>query len=192
MVLAPLPFRPDISLYRPTPKSGLTGWLAEEGRCDEPPYWAYAWAGGAALTLFLRDHPERVAGKSVLDFGAGGGLVAIAAAKAGGRVTTFEPDPVGRMAAAVNAEANGVDFAVSAGVTEAEIILAGDVFYDAKVAAQTLPILLELAERGAQVLVGDPFRRDLPVARLTLLVAYDVPDFGSEDLVRAGVFSLRP
>ena len=48
-----------------------------------PPYWAFAWAGGQALARYVLDHPEAVRGKSVLDFGSGSGLVAIAAAKAG-------------------------------------------------------------------------------------------------------------
>jgi predicted nicotinamide N-methyase len=190
--LAPLPFRPDISLYRPTPRSGLNRWLAEQGHGETPPYWAYAWAGGSALALFLAEHPETVSGKSVLDFGAGSGLVAIAAAKAGARtVQAFEPDPIGRVAAKVNGEANGVDFMVVEQPVASEIILAGDVFYDAAVAARTLPVLSELARRGT-VLVGDPFRRDLPLGHLGQLAEYLVPDMGGGKLVRAGVFSLRP
>lgn len=191
LVLTPLSFRPDISLYRPTPKSGLIGWLAEQDRADDPPYWAYAWGGGAVLAMYLDDYPELVAGRTVLDFGSGGGLVGLAAAKARARVMAFEPDPIGRIAVRLNAEANGVDVAVSDTVVQAEIVLAGDVFYDAEVAALTLPTLLGLAQHGATVLVGDPFRRDLPVEQLDLLTEYKVADFGSEDPVRSGVFALK-
>jgi predicted nicotinamide N-methyase len=192
LVLAPLPFRPDISLYRPTPKSGLIGWLAEQDRADTPPYWAYAWAGGAVLATYLAEHPEVVAGRSVLDFGAGGGLVAIAAARAGATVTAFEPDPIGRAAIALNAEANGVSIAISDAIVEAEVGLAGDVFYDADVAAATLPALTHLAAQGTRILVGDPFRRDLPLDHLELIAEYRVPDFGSDAPVRSGVFALKP
>lgn len=191
LVPEPLSFRPDISLYRTTPKSGLTAWLAEQGRADIPPYWAYAWAGGAVLALHLRDNPQSVAGRKVLDFGSGSGLVGIAAAKAGALVTAFEPDPIGRVATALNAQANGVDIAISQTLPDAEIVLAGDVFYDAAIAALTLPLLEGLARRGALVLIGDPFRRDLPVERLDLLAEYAVPDMGGARLVRAGIFALR-
>lgn len=191
LVLSPLSFRPDILLYRPTPKSGLIGWLAEQDRADDPPYWAYAWAGGAVLAVYLSEHSEMVAGKTVLDFGAGGGLVGIAAAKAGAMVMAFEPDPIGRVATRLDAEANAVEITVITEIADAEIVLAGDVFYDAAVAARTLPTLLELAGRGATVLVGDPFRRDLPARQLELIAEYEVPDFGSDLCVRAGVFSLR-
>jgi predicted nicotinamide N-methyase len=189
--LTPLPFRPDISLYRPTPHSGLNRWLAEQGHGETPPYWAYAWAGGAALALFLAEHPETVSGKSVLDFGAGSGLVSIAAAKAEARtVRAFEPDPIGQVAANLNADANGVDVVVVEEPAASEIVLAGDVFYDAAVAARTMPVLSELAQR-ATVLVGDPFRRDLPLEHLDQLAEYRVPDMGGGEPVRAGVFKFR-
>ena len=62
-------------------------WEATERELDEaglaPPYWAFAWAGGQALARWLLDNPEIVAGRSVLDFAAGGGIAGIAAARAG-------------------------------------------------------------------------------------------------------------
>ncbi|WP_291420822.1 methyltransferase [Devosia sp.] len=192
--LAPLPSRPDISLYRPTPQSGLIGFLAQQGRADEPPYWAYAWAGGAVLALYLQDHPEIVAGKTVLDFGAGSGLVGIAAARAGAtKIWAIEPDPNAHAAMMLNAEANGTAIAswTEPALPEVDVILAGDVFYDTSVTRHTLPILAAAAER-TKVLVGDPFRRDLPLDHLDLIAAYTVPDMGGGAPVRAGVFALRP
>ncbi|MBW8767118.1 MAG: 50S ribosomal protein L11 methyltransferase, partial [Geodermatophilales bacterium] len=50
---------------------------------SEPPFWAAAWPGGQALARHVLDHPEVVAGRSVLDLGSGSGLVAVAAAMAG-------------------------------------------------------------------------------------------------------------
>lgn len=194
LTLAPLPFRPDILLYRPTPKSGLISWLAEQGRADDPPYWAYAWAGGAVFALYLQDHPETVAGKTVLDFGAGSGLVGIAAALAGAaKVHTIEPDANAQSAILLNAGANGVSLTPWAepGLPQVDVILAGDVFYDATVAQHTLPILTA-ADRGITVLVGDPFRRDLPLDHLDLVAQYTVPDMGGGAPVRAGIFALRP
>lgn len=193
LTLAPLSFHPDISLYRPTPKSGLISFLAQRGRADDPPYWAYAWAGGAALALYLKDYPESVAGKTVLDFGAGSGLVGIAAALAGASVLAFEPDPLAHVAMRLNAEANDVAIAssIGPGLPEVDIILAGDVFYDASIARRTLPTLSAVAGK-TKVLVGDPFRRDLPLDHLDLIAEYTVPDMGGTAPVCAGVFILRP
>lgn len=195
MTLAPLAFRPDIALYRPTPRSGLTGWLAAHGLADQPPYWAYSWGGGAALALYLRDHPERVAGRSVLDLGAGSGLVAIAAAKAGAApVLAMESDSLGRIATGLNATANAVSVAIveTADVPQVDIVLAGDVFYDPSVTQTMLPLLARAQAAGMEIIVGDPFRKTLPLDRLDELARYPVPDFGSgETMVEAAVFALR-
>lgn len=195
MVLRALPFRPDISIHTPTPQSGINAWLATEGHDEAPPYWAYAWGGGAALALYLRDHPQAVANKTVLDFGAGSGLVGIAAMKAAARAAiAMERDAVGRVAIALNAAANGVELALWTGsdMPQVDVVLAGDVFYSADVVARSLPVLTELAEKGAIVLVGDPFRRDLPLERLELVAEYLVADMGGSAPVRSGVFALRP
>ena len=83
-VAAP-PLVPEIRLHLATEVTPI--WQASEESLAHggvpPPFWAFAWAGGQALARYLLDHPEMVAGRSVLDFGAGSGLVAIAAAKAG-------------------------------------------------------------------------------------------------------------
>ena len=192
--LAPLSVRPDILLHRPTPQSGLISFLARQRLADRPPYWAYAWAGGAALAVHLGKYPQLVAGKTVLDFGAGSGLVGIAAAKAGAaKVWALEPDPLAQTAMLLNAEANGVALHPwsDAVLPQVDLILAGDVFYDAEVARHTLPVLSDAATM-AKVLVGDPFRRDLPLDRLDLMAQYRVPDMGGGDPVPAGVFALRP
>jgi len=194
MALRALPFRPDISIHTPTPQSGLIGWLAAEGLDNVAPYWAYAWGGGAALALYLRDHPQLPAGRTVLDFGTGSGLVGIAAAKAGAaRVWVLDKDPIAPIAARLNAQANGVvlDLWDQPGLPEADIILAGDVFYDEAVVAETMPILMQAASAGTRVFVGDPFRRSLPLARLDLLAEYDVDDMGGKTPVHAGVFALH-
>jgi predicted nicotinamide N-methyase len=195
MPLRALPFRPDISIHAPTPQSGLNAWLATEDHDQAPPYWAYAWGGGAALALYFLDHPEMVAGRSILDFGAGSGLVGIAALKAGAaKVIAVEADAVGQVALQLNAAANGIELTLWTGsdLPVVDVVLAGDVFYSADVVATTLPVLSTLAEGGATVLVGDPFRRDLPLERLELIAEYQVSDMGGSAPVRSGVFVLRP
>ena len=109
------PLVPEIRLYLATEATPI--WLATEETLARnglpPPFWAFAWAGGQALARYLLDHPAVVAGRSMLDFGAGSGLVAIAAAKAGaGSVVAAEIDNFAAVAIAANAALNDVEIAV--------------------------------------------------------------------------------
>ena len=79
--LTPVPSVPEIRLHTAHPGSGLRR-LERQGKENAAPYWAYPWAGGAALARYILDRPQSVRGRRVLDLGAGSGLVAIAAAKA--------------------------------------------------------------------------------------------------------------
>ena len=184
LALTPVPALPGISLYTAHPGSRLSR-LADPADDDPPaPYWAYQWAGGLALAQHFAAHPELVAGKRVLDLGAGSGLVAIAAAQAGAVVSAAEIDPHGRAAIALNAAANGVAVSII-GIDVAggapvglDLIAAGDVFYNTDVAALMLPFLLRCRDAGIAVLVGDPDRRDLPVDRLERVASYPVGDVG--------------
>jgi predicted nicotinamide N-methyase len=150
------------------------------GVISAPPFWAFPWAGGQALARHLLDHPEVVAGATVLDLAAGSGLVAIAAAKAGAvAVTASEIDPYATAAIALNARAN--DVAVRANLadvldseTDAEVVLAGDVFYSREMTERVLAFLDRAAARGARVLVGDPGRAYLPRHRLVEVARHDV------------------
>ena len=158
---------------------------AEDVPEPQPPYWAYAWAGGAVLARYILDRPEAVAGRRVLDLGAGSGLVGIAAAKAGASaVIAAEIDRNGVAAIGLNAAANGVTTAIidkdiTTGPPPAvDLVLAGDVFYGREVALRVMPFLDCCLAAGIYVLVGDPRRNDLPLSRLRLLAEYLVPDFG--------------
>jgi predicted nicotinamide N-methyase len=71
----------------------------------------------------------------------------------------------------------------------AETVLAGDVFYDADVAARSEAILAAAASRGAEVLIGDPWRAPLPVGRLTVLADYAVSEREGLPPARASVFA---
>ncbi|MGX8010390.1 class I SAM-dependent methyltransferase [Mesorhizobium sp. ORM8.1] len=192
MRLAPVPSLPEIQLYLAHPGSGLRRLLEQEdGGSDDsepepqPPYWAYAWAGGAVLARYILDNPSIVAGKRVLDLGAGSGLVGIAAAKAGARdVMAAEIDRNGVAAIDLNALANGVAIDVvgedvTAGPPPAvDLVLAGDVFYGQEVGQRMIPFLDRCLAAGIEVLIGDPGRAWLPRSRLHLLGEYQVPDVG--------------
>lgn len=163
----------------------LSLWHAVQVEQGDPdpalPFWAIAWAGGLAIARYLREHPEAVAGRRVLDIASGSGLCAVAAAAAGAAfVTAADIDPYAAAAIELNARAN--DWRVTAmkrdvvamEVPAVDIILAGDCCYDAALAARILPWLQRARERGVDVLLGDPGRRYLPVDALVELAAYEV------------------
>jgi predicted nicotinamide N-methyase len=183
VVSAP-PLVPEIGLHLATEITPI--WQATEDTLARsglpPPYWAFAWAGGQALARFLLDHPERVAGRSVLDFGAGSGLVAIAAAKAGAAsVLAAEIDDFAAAAIAANAALNDVSILVTMAdvletvVPQWEIVTAGDVCYERPMAERVTAWLRGLAARGVLVLLGDPGRAYLPSEGLVERARYIVP-----------------
>ncbi len=152
-------------------------WLKE--RNIEPPFWAFAWPGGQALARAVLDAPERVRGRRVLDFAAGCGVAAIAAASVGAAVEAAEIDPLAAAATRLNAALNGVPLTVTEGdVVGADcrwdVILAGDVCYEAPMTAHILPWLRRMAET-AEVWVADPGRAYLPGLGLEPLARHAVP-----------------
>lgn len=174
---------PEISLHLATEITPIwqatEAWLAE--RNIEPPFWAFAWPGGQATARLLLDEPARVAGKRVLDFAAGCGIAAIAAARAGAAlVEAAEIDPLALAAVRLNAALNGAQVATPEGdiigaPCRWDVILAGDVCYEAPMTAHILPWLRAMAAAGAQVLLADPGRAYLPREGLQALARHAVP-----------------
>jgi predicted nicotinamide N-methyase len=165
------PLVPEICLYLATEITPI--WHATEETLARsalpPPFWAFAWAGGQALARYLLDHSAEVTGRSVLDFGAGSGLVAIAAAKAGATaVLAAEIDPFAAAAIAANAALNDVDITVQRedllDTVDAcwEVVTAGDVCYERPMADRVMGWLRGMAARGSLVLLGDPGRAYVP------------------------------
>ncbi|WP_156648234.1 methyltransferase [Methylobacterium sp. Leaf108] len=183
--LLPVPYTPEIVLHVADEATVL--WQKTEDELAEiglpPPFWAFAWAGGQALARYVLDNPEVVAGRRVLDFASGSGLVAIAAAMAGARgVTASDLDPFAIPAIGLNAAANGVAERITAvradlvGTDPGDaVVLAADIFYERDIAARVTEWLGGLHARGAVVLIGDPGRTYLPRERLTNLATYEVP-----------------
>jgi predicted nicotinamide N-methyase len=186
--LAAVPLVPEIRLHQASEPIGM--WQRTEevtGQAGlDPPFWAFAWAGGRALARYLLDHPEAVRGRRVIDIASGSGLVAIAAAMAGAAaVTAYDIDPLATAAIEVNAAANGVAVcAVCADVLDedvppdADLVLVADAFYERDLAGQVMRFLDRSRARGAAVLVGDFGRAYLARDRLAPLAAYDVPGLG--------------
>jgi len=212
--ITPTPHAPEISLHLATEATEL--WRKTEEELGEiglpPPFWAFAWAGGQALARHILDHPETVAGKRVLDFASGSGLVAIAAARAGAaHVEAVDIDLFSASAIAINAGLNNVRIAVRTdnllgdqqdGAWPADdwrddgwdVVLAGDICYERDLAARVIGWLEALAERGASVVLGDPGRSYLPKARLTQVAVYEVPvtrELEDSEVKRTCVWRLR-
>jgi predicted nicotinamide N-methyase len=182
-VIARAPLVPEIALHLATEITPIwqatEAWLAEQN--IEPPFWAFAWPGGQALARAVLDDPKLVAGKRVLDFAAGCGIAAIAAAQAGAvMVEAAEIDPLALAAVRLNAALNGVAVATPPGdVVGApcrwDVIFAGDVCYEAPMTTHILPWLRGLVAAGAEVLIADPGRAYLPKAGLAPIARYSVP-----------------
>lgn len=176
------PLIPEIELYLATEIVPI--WQATEEELAAmglpPPYWAFAWAGGQALARYVLDNPEIVAGKTVLDFASGSGLVAVAAMKAGAaRAIAADVDPYAEAAATLNAALNGVAVeAISDDLIGAagpwDVVLAGDICYEQPLAERVTAWLRGLSDAGVTVLMGDPGRTYLPKAGLEWVVRYAV------------------
>ncbi len=147
---------------------------------EDPPYWSFCWASGLALARFLAEQPQWVAGKRVLDFGAGSGVAGIAAMKAGAlEVVACDLDPLAIGACRANAELNGVTLQYSGDFFAEEdrfdLILVADVLYD----RANLPLLDQFLSRGKEALVADSRVRDFQhplYKRLGILEALTLPD----------------
>jgi predicted nicotinamide N-methyase len=154
--------------------------LAEIGL--PPPFWAFAWAGGQALARFLLDSPQVVAGKRVVDFASGSGLVGIAAKLAGAKdVLCADIDAYCEAALALNAQTNGVacsftgqDLLDAPPPAWAEVILAGDICYEKPLAERVMAWLADARALGVTVLIGDPGRSYFPRSGLTKLAEYQI------------------
>ncbi|SHJ80923.1 Predicted nicotinamide N-methyase [Roseomonas rosea] len=174
---------PEIPLHLATEITPIwqatEAWLGEQG--IEPPFWAFAWPGSQALARWILDDPTRVAGKRVLDFAAGGGLAAIAAALAGAAgVEAAEIDTLAHAATRLNARLNGVAVAEAPGDVVGsparwDTVLAGDVCYEAPMTRHILPWLRQLAGAGVQVILADPGRAYVPREGLEAVAQFRVP-----------------
>ena len=175
-------FVPEIMLYLATSVipfwQATENWLAEAN--VDAPFWAFAWPGGQALARHLLDHPDLVRGRRVLDFAAGGGIAGIAAAKAGAAVVqAADINPMALAATLLNACANGVDIEGVSGdivgqICRWDLILAGDVCYEAPMTGHILPWLRGMTD-AAEIWIADPGRAYLPKAGLERLASYTVP-----------------
>jgi predicted nicotinamide N-methyase len=163
-----------------------------------PPYWAFAWAGGQALARYILDHRELVAGKNVLDFGSGSGLVGIAASLAGaGAVLCADTDAFAAAAIRLNAEANHVRIETTTddiiGRSDLwNVILVGDMCYERPLAEKLLAWLHARRRAGAKVVIGDPGRSYFPKDGMEQLALYQVQttrELEDREIRQTGVYT---
>ena len=188
---SPVPLVPELTMHVASAITPL--WSATEATFAQnvmaPPFWAFAWPGGQALARFVLDGHAKVKGRRVLDFAAGGGLIALAAARAGAaRVVAAEIDPIAEVAIALNGRLNRLQIETShqdivgQALSDVDFVLAGDVFYERPLTSHILPWLRHLAATGKTVLIGDPGRAYLPSDGIEPLATYVVPtDIELED-----------
>ncbi|HOX45515.1 MAG TPA: 50S ribosomal protein L11 methyltransferase [Myxococcota bacterium] len=195
---------PELRLHLITAECHL--WRAGEAEVQAlgipEPYWAFCWAGGQALARHLLDHPQLARGRRVLDFGSGGAVEGIAAARAGAAcVLAVDIDPWAAEAARMNAALNGVALStatrdpIGEGCEEHELVLAGDVAYEPAFAGRVLAWLRSLAGQGREVLLADPGRGYLATADLEALANLRAPadvDDDARHLRETTVYRVRP
>ena len=220
--LAAPPLVPEIDLHLATEVVPL--WRNTEEELEAagvpPPYWAFAWAGGQALARYVLDHRELVAARSVLDFGTGSGLVAIAAVKAGARmVVAADIDGFAAAAIGLNCWANGISCMLRKSAADGnghgrrgekieivtedligrpcnwDVILVGDMCYERPLAERLLNWLGDCALHGATVLIGDPGRAYFPGSGAVRLATYRVQttrELEDREIRETSVYRYKP
>ncbi|CAN5829314.1 methyltransferase [soil metagenome] len=166
--LSPDPLCPELLVHRARSLVGV--WEAAEalaGMTLPAPFWAYPWAGGSALARVLLDSPELVRGRSVLDFGAGGGIASVAAAWAGAAsVVANDIDPWALTVTGLAAERRDLrietmsdDICESPSlVDDFDVVLCSDLAYERSEAPRQRRVLDRAAANGATVIVADAGR----------------------------------
>jgi predicted nicotinamide N-methyase len=193
---------PELRLYLATEITPIwqatETWLAHANIA--PPFWAFAWPGGQAMARHILDNPALVAGRRVLDFAAGGGVAGLAAALAGAAwVEANDIDPLAMAAIGLNAAENNVAVRATPGdivgaACRWDMILAGDVCYEAPMTRHIMPWLRGMAAQ-AEIWVADPGRAYLPGQGLQTLAEYDVPttlELEDHTHRRTVLYRLRP
>lgn len=186
----PLAGVPELQLWLLDPDNLSRAFASDETQrlLEQPPYWGFCWGSGLALARWILDHPERVRGKRVLDFGAGSGIVALACSAAGARCSiACDLDPSARLASQLNAELNALPLALAedyfAVTGELDMIFAADVLYD----QDNHGFLEHFRGRATEVMIADSRVRDLQhpgYQRLATLAGQTWPDLGEPLIFR--------
>lgn len=186
-------------------RSLIEVWEAAEKIAGEnlaAPFWAYPWAAGCGLARIVLDQPALVSGKRVLDLGAGGGVVSIAASRAGAlEVVANDVDPWAMAVMRLAAARQGISLTLLmedlterlAAVDGFDVVLCSDMAYEKRMAPRYQTLLQRAKNRGARVLVADAGRTYFDATGLSLIAEFtlDVPrDLEGVDRRVARVFEM--
>ncbi len=190
-----LPLVPEMQLYlldEAYPQADLSPEQVQR-IMNYPAYWCFCWASGQVMARYLLDNPQLVAGKRVVDFGAGSGVAAVAAALAGAaQVVACDLDEDALESCRANANLNGVELEYSgdffADDSRWDVVLVADVLYD----RANMPLLELFLARAPSVLVADSRVKDFSVPgyrHLQFQRATTVPDLAeSEEFSRVNLY----
>ncbi len=180
--VSPVALCPELRAHQAADVYALwQAWEELNGRKQNVPFWATVWPAASVLARYVLDHPSEVAGKRVLEIGCGGGVAAVAAAKAGAvRVIANDTDPVALAVTARNAVANDVVIETLAGDLAAgalppvDLLVAADLLYEKHSAERAVHVLDRAASAGMRVLVADAGRPFADMVRLKKLWETDI------------------
>jgi predicted nicotinamide N-methyase len=159
---------------------------------DNPPYWCFCWASGQVMAEIIASNHGTVAGKNILDFGCGSGIVGIAAALAGAqRVVCCDNDELALQICRENAFANDVVMDFSADLFEFTktnkcsdwTVCIADVFYD----HDNLPLLAFLCAEFGDVWVSDSRTKPEQLKQLQFISEHysnTIPDLDESEQFR--------
>jgi len=195
VVATPLPLCPEIQLYLIDPDNMQRAFAIDEIQTilANTPYWTFCWASGQALACYLLQHKEHFSGRRILDFGAGSGVVAIAAAMAGAaKVIACDIDPDALESVRANAALNRVEVATCATLAQLaepfDLIIAADVLYD----RENFHYLDEFLALAPEIVVADSRVKSLdlpPYRRIAELTATTLPDLDEPgEFRRIGIY----
>ena len=170
--------RREYTIYRPTDQARES--LFEQGRADpekQMPYWAKVWPSGVALADVVVERKEEVAGRHVLELGAGLGVTACTVLEYGGRIVTADYSALPLAYCRLNTLANTGkapratcfnwrhDPEVTAALRKPEflggfpLIIAGDVLYEGRDAEPLLNVIERMLVDDGSLWLAEPVRR---------------------------------
>ncbi len=133
----------------------------------ENAYWAKVWPAAIGLCLFLNDHPEYIAGKSVLELAAGLGLPGLYAASLAGEVSITDREPLAIAyikASAINQNKSNIRTAALNWVDATtlpdspDVLLLSDVNYDMDIFEELKKVVRFFLRKKCTVIISTPQR----------------------------------
>lgn len=179
------PLLPELEMFcLPSKNDGVKKILQQHGHSWQ---WPYLWECGVALGRWILDNPTVVKDKLVYDLGTGQGTVAIAAKKAGAKISigvdccVFSDFAVGSNSDRNNEIVTSYNIDIfNAKIAEQSVIFAADLLYGQPTSNDLLDYLAELGELCTVVIAQsgrtNP-KYEINHPAFHHLIDYDVPCF---------------